>query len=139
MDIATGPDLIEETAEKLRILSVETRLRMLALLAERNLCVGALACQLGVSQGAVSQHLKILRDAGLVTAERDGYFVHYRVDRQAVARWQREIDGMLNHLQKGKTHVAVPDEATGTHCKRQKEEACARRESQQPVVGRATT
>ena len=138
MDIATGPDLIEETSQKLRILSVETRLRMLALLAERNLCVGALACQLGVSQGAVSQHLKILRDAGLVTAERDGYFVHYRVDREALALWQRELGGMLDRLQEEPKPVVVAAEATTTQCKMQKEGACARRKSK-PVVGRATT
>ena len=130
MDTSDLTEQIEGACQKLRILSVETRLRMLALLAERNLCVGALACQLGVTQGAVSQHLKILRDAGLVTAERDGYFVHYCVDRQAVALWQRELDGMLERLQEEATRVVVANEATGTHCKRQKEDACARKKSE---------
>jgi len=123
MDIATRTHQIEGTCQMLRILSVETRLRMLSLLAKRHLCVGALACQLGVTQGAVSQHLKILRDAGLVTAERDGYFVHYRVDRQVLARWQRALDDMLERLQDESTGVAVADEATATHCKRRKEDA----------------
>ena len=48
-------------------------------------CVGALARQLGVSQSAVSQHLAVLRAAGLVADERRGYFVHYRLDRERLA------------------------------------------------------
>lgn len=139
MNIATGQSAqIESLCMKLRVLSVETRLRMLSLLAKRNLCVGALSCQLGVTQGAVSQHLKILRDADLVTAERDGYYVHYRVDRRVLVLWQREIDGMLQRLQEETTRVASANEAADIHCKRQKEDACARRKSK-PVVGKGTT
>lgn len=129
MDTSDLAAQIEGTCQKLRILSVETRLRMLSLLAKRSLCVGALARQLGVSQGAVSQHLKILREAGLVTAERKGYYVHYRVDRQTVAQWQRALDGMLEQLHKEPTSAVVTDQATATDCKRRKEDACARRKS----------
>ncbi len=138
MNIGNTPDPLQAVCQKLRILSVETRLRMLSLLAKRDLCVGALACQLGVTQGAVSQHLKILRDAGLVTAEREGYYVHYRVDREALSRWQHEFNGTLERLQEEQTSVAVTDKAAATHCKRRKENACARRNSK-AVVGKGTT
>lgn len=137
MDTLTRPDQIEGVCRKLRVLSVETRLRILSLLAKRNLCVGALSCQLGVTQGAASQHLKILRDAGLVTAERNGYYVHYRVDRQVLVLWQHEIDGMLERLQEETTHVLVDNEAAGIHCKRQKEDICARTKSK-AIVGKGT-
>ncbi len=56
-----------------RALSVERRLEILRLLAGRALCVGALSDLLGISAGGVSQHLRILKDAGLVEAERRGY------------------------------------------------------------------
>ena len=72
-------DEYEGKAVVFRALSVESRLGILDLLAGRTLCVGALAGALDISQGAVSQHLRILKDAGLVESERRGCFIHYRV------------------------------------------------------------
>ena len=82
-------------ARVLKVLSVETRLRIVQLLKGRVLCVGALAAKLDVTQGAVSQHLRILRDAGLVIDEKRGYFVHYRLDEKALAKWRAAIHGLL--------------------------------------------
>jgi len=45
--------------------------------------VNALAARLGVTQGAVSQHLRIMRDAGLVIDQKRGYFVHYELNERA--------------------------------------------------------
>lgn len=82
-------DDIKETARVFKALSDETRLRLVTLLAEQGsdgaLCVGALARRLGVTQSAVSQHLAVLRMAGLVIDERRGCFVHYRVNRARLA------------------------------------------------------
>ena len=58
-------------------MSSETRVRILELLRQQPLCVNALARRLGVSQAAVSQHLRLLKDAGVVESERRGSFVHY--------------------------------------------------------------
>jgi len=78
----------EEMARIFNILSVSARLRLLHLIKDRALCVGALAHRLGLTPGAVSQHLRVLREAGLVTADRCGYFVHYRLNRDTMSRWQ---------------------------------------------------
>lgn len=65
-------------ADTFRVLSVETRVRIIRLLAAHGpLCVGALAEELQVSSGAVSQHLRVMRDNGLVEDERRGYYIHY--------------------------------------------------------------
>lgn len=77
---------VSELARMCRVLSVETRIRILELVKDRALCVGAIAARLDVTQGAVSQHLRILRDAGLVIAEKRGYFVHYRLNKKKVNR-----------------------------------------------------
>jgi DNA-binding transcriptional ArsR family regulator len=62
-----------------------TRLALVRLLASlpegHRQCVRALAWRLGVSQPAVSQHLRVLRDIGLVTGERSGRRMHYSLDR----------------------------------------------------------
>ena len=79
-----------------KVLSVNTRVRMVCLLKKHSLCVNALAKNLGVTPAAVSQHLRVLRDADLVIAEKRGYFVHYRVNHETLARWKEMADGVLN-------------------------------------------
>jgi DNA-binding transcriptional ArsR family regulator len=69
--------------------------RIIQILKGRVLCVGALASQLDVTQGAVSQHLRVMRDAGLVIDEKRGYYVHYRLNEQTLAKWREQIDGLL--------------------------------------------
>jgi DNA-binding transcriptional ArsR family regulator len=89
-------DQSKQLAILLKVLSVPTRTRLLELLKERPLCVNALASRLEVTQGAVSQHLRIMRDAGLVTSEKRGYFVHYHLNEQTLAAWQGEISRLLD-------------------------------------------
>ena len=72
------------------VLSDPTRLQLVRLLCSQRepdaLCVNALAALLGVSQSAVSQHLRILKSIGLVRGQRRGYHVHYSVSRDALQR-----------------------------------------------------
>jgi len=78
-----------------KILSVGTRVRILQLLKGRALCVGALSARLHVTQGAVSQHLRILKDADLVVAEKRGYFVHYQLNGKTLSKWKSMVDRLL--------------------------------------------
>ncbi len=68
---------------------------MIQLLQQRSLCVNALARALEVTPAAVSQHLRVLRDADIVTANKQGYFVHYRIDEATMARWNDAVKGLL--------------------------------------------
>jgi DNA-binding transcriptional ArsR family regulator len=70
--------------QQLKALADENRLKILRLLIGSDLCVGALAKHLGISKPAVSQHLQVLRKAGLVKGEKRGYWTHYMVDQKAV-------------------------------------------------------
>ena len=78
-----------------KILSVDTRIRIIQLLKNHALCVGALSARLDVTQGAVSQHLRILRDAHLVIAEKRGYFIHYRLNEKTLSKWRGTVDKLL--------------------------------------------
>ncbi|MBN1525734.1 MAG: winged helix-turn-helix transcriptional regulator [Spirochaetales bacterium] len=71
---------MENIAEIFKALGDTTRLNIIKMIVSKgnNLCVGAIANQLAISQPAVSQHLKILRNAGLVESDRIGFHVHYR-------------------------------------------------------------
>ena len=79
---------VESLARLMKVLAVGTRARIVELLKGRALCVNALAARLDVTQGAVSQHLRIMRDAGLVIAEKRGYYVHYRLNEKTLAAWR---------------------------------------------------
>jgi DNA-binding transcriptional ArsR family regulator len=66
-------------AEVLKVLASPVRLEILHRLASGSIEVGRLAEQLGSSQPHTSQHLSILRAAGLVEADRHGREIHYRL------------------------------------------------------------
>lgn len=72
-------------AAAFRALASPARRRVLRLVRDEARSVGELAAELGVSQPAASQHLGVLRDAGLVTVTVDGRHRRYRVDRAGIA------------------------------------------------------
>ncbi|MBN1632155.1 MAG: winged helix-turn-helix transcriptional regulator [Thermoleophilia bacterium] len=88
----TDPDKL---ARIFKVLSVNTRVRMVALLKERPTCVNALARQLEVTPAAVSQHLRILRDADIVVGRKRGYFVHYALNEATLREWSELTEGLL--------------------------------------------
>ncbi|MBN2438997.1 MAG: winged helix-turn-helix transcriptional regulator [Deltaproteobacteria bacterium] len=83
-----------ELVQIFKALADETRFRLLNLLLVHDLCVGALARHMGISEAAVSQHLKSLREAGLVRGEKRGYWTHYTVEKGRL----RELAGGLMGL-----------------------------------------
>lgn len=98
-----------ELAEMFKALAAPARITMIQLLKNGVLCVGALANRLGVTPGAVSQHLRILRDAGLVEAEKRGYFVHYRINRQTLARWRTAMEAFLEPGRTEETYQLIEE------------------------------
>jgi DNA-binding transcriptional ArsR family regulator len=91
---------IDEQAALFGVLADPTRLKLLRLLAQQRepnaLCVNALAYQLGVTQSAVSQHLRILKSAGLVKGERRGYRIHYFINQETLIKAQQQISSALD-------------------------------------------
>ncbi len=81
-----------ESFEMFKVLAVETRVRILDLLkAQGPLGAKEIARQLGITAAAASQHLKILRQAGLVRSERKGYWIPYSIDSEALERYRRRL------------------------------------------------
>lgn len=74
------------------VLSDGTRRAIVAALAERPRAVGELADGLPVSRPAVSQHLKVLKDAGLVTERARGTRRIYEVDPVALSALRDQLD-----------------------------------------------
>ena len=96
----------EEQAAMFAALADPTRLRLVKLLCHQRvpdaLCVNALARLLGVTQSAVSQHLRVLKAIGLVKGERRGYHIHYFVNRDTLERCRHLISAALTMEETGK-------------------------------------
>lgn len=74
-----------EPSEIFKVLGVETRVKIIELLKSKGpLGAKDLAALIGITPAAVSQHLKILRQAGLVRSERQGYWIPYSLDEDAL-------------------------------------------------------
>lgn len=73
-------------ATLLRALANEKRLLVLCQLGDEELSVGALQARLGLSQSALSQHLAVLREEGIVATRRDGQTIYYRVADPAAVK-----------------------------------------------------
>ncbi|MFI3176313.1 MAG: metalloregulator ArsR/SmtB family transcription factor [Eubacteriales bacterium] len=73
-----------------------SRYKIICALLEKNWCVGGLAKKLDMTKPAVSQHLQILRKAGLVTGDKRGYYTHYSVNRQSLSILGMHLLDMAN-------------------------------------------
>jgi len=87
--------------ERFKALGDETRFKIFLLLAEKRICVGGLAKVLEISESAVSQHLKILRNADLIKGEKVGYFMHYQVQKNIL----KELESLIGELMKDYTNM----------------------------------
>ncbi len=87
MDVTATDRVAEDLARVAKALGHPIRIRIVRLLLAREACVcGQIVSELPVSQATVSQHLKVLKEAGLIRGEIDGPRVCYCADRAALAR-----------------------------------------------------
>jgi DNA-binding transcriptional ArsR family regulator len=86
--------LAQANARRFAALGDPTRLQVFALISRAPLSVAEVAAQLPVSRPAVSQHLKVLRDAGLVQEQREGTRRIYSADAKALGELRAYVDEM---------------------------------------------
>lgn len=149
-----------ESIPLFKALSDETRFKLLQLLLTGDLCVGALAYRLKISEAAVSQHLKQLRKVGLVKGEKRGYWTHYMVEMNRLkdlgkileelthlaprpeAGCLRNLDGKINKKKEGNTMCANkcqhPERLKGNPrgCTPKQVEKCHGSKKSHPCVGK---
>jgi len=90
---------MDEILGILKAMADETRLKIINLLLTHDFCVGALAKRLDLSEAAVSQHLQVLRKAGVVKGEKRGYWTHYWVDREVLNQAAENIKMVASQTQ----------------------------------------
>jgi DNA-binding transcriptional ArsR family regulator len=87
---------VKKAALVLRALNHKLRQQMIKMLEENNkMTVTDLYIQLRLEQSVASQHLAILRRAGIVKTERDGKYIYYRVNEDRVTQINQIVDNLL--------------------------------------------
>jgi ArsR family transcriptional regulator len=90
-----GPEADEELAALAKAIGHPARVQILRLLARRSTCVcGDIVEELPLAQSTVSQHLKILKESGLIRGEVDGPRVCYCIDPRALRRLKALLGGL---------------------------------------------
>ncbi len=89
-------DQDQKIAEICKVLGVDTRIKIIRLLKQKPFCVGALSRRLGITQGGISQHLRVLKSVDLVIPEKKGYFVHYSLNKKTLQKWKSEIGKLFD-------------------------------------------
>lgn len=100
---------LAEAAELFKVLGNESRLKLLLLIGREPRTVGALAEAAGISQPLVSQHLRTLRNAGLVAPQRSGKEVSYELTDLHVSH---VVSDALEHVRED---VPAPADAEHAH------------------------
>jgi len=90
---------VDELENLFKALADKTRLRILALLGNNEVCVCHIHDSLGLPQPTVSRHLAYLRKSGLVATRRDGVWMHYQVSRSLSPVIQGVVSAAVDALQ----------------------------------------
>ncbi|TVR77295.1 MAG: transcriptional regulator [Saprospirales bacterium] len=88
---------LQVSSEILRALAHPLRLKILEFIdSNETINVNKIYNTLNLEQSITSQHLRIMRNAGILHAERDGKFVHYTIDYEIIRRAEFAINNFLN-------------------------------------------
>lgn len=103
---APKPTDLSRAVELFHALSDETRLSIVRRLQSGERCVCDLTDLLSAAQSRLSFHLKVLKDAGLVTDRREGRWVHYSLNRDAFT----EVQELIGNLKPSSRRLVVKDD-----------------------------
>jgi len=88
-----------ELAEFAKVLGHPARIAILQLLSEKNQCInGTLVVEIGLAQATISQHLKALKEIGLVKGSIEGVSVSYCIDREKVTSLKNQFETLFDTL-----------------------------------------
>lgn len=117
---------MEDIIQIFKALGDETRLKILIILSKRKICAKGISRHLNISEAAVSQHLKILKDAGIIAGEKVGYYVYYHLQHSFVLllmNFAYELEKKEDILDSCKFGVDIPIDCKAA-CKANKYICC---------------
>jgi ArsR family transcriptional regulator len=114
---------MKEFTRVMKALSDSNRVKILKMLQQKTLCVCEMREALQISQPAVSKHLKVLEDAGLVDFKKDGLWVNYHLTDGSRSPYVASLLGNLRHWLENEPEIAaIKEKLPGIN----REEVCRR-------------
>ena len=110
---------MKEKVKVFKAIGDETRLKILILLSTKNICAKGIAKHLEISEAAVSQHIKVLKEANLIIAYKNGYYVMYELNNEVLEESKNFIDILVHKdvdLISKKYNIKISDFSTA-RCK----------------------
>jgi ArsR family transcriptional regulator len=103
-EVMTEPLAFEQAQQLMRALADPIRMRVIETLGDGERCVCELTSEFGMAQSKLSFHLRVLREAGLISARQQGRWMYYRLEPAALLR----LRGWLDQLSEGCRAPAHP-------------------------------
>ena len=97
MRVLDHPLAPELARQRLKALADPLRLQVLEVLGGGERCVCDLTAELGLAQSKLSFHLKVLKEAGLLTDRQEGRWIYYRLQSEAIEQLQQWLGGLVHH------------------------------------------
>ena len=91
----------------MKALSDPNRVKIIKMLQAKSMCVCEMQAALGIAQPTVSNHLKVLEEAGLVSSQKDGLWVNYYPTDGEISPYAATLLGALKHWLKDDPEVAA--------------------------------
>ena len=85
----------KQTAEFLKIISEENRLKILCILQDNEKCVCEIWKLLSLPQNLVSHHLKVLKNFGLIASKKESLKVFYKINKRTLAKHSKSLNNFL--------------------------------------------
>ena len=115
-----------------KALGDDTRLKILLILSRNNVCAKGIAKHLEISEAAVSQHIKVLKEAGLIIGEKIGYYVHYNLQEPMLLETAKFIGQINNNDTQGIFDFDIDTKREcETQCKSSKNKCCEKNKENQ--------
>jgi Predicted transcriptional regulators len=107
----------------IHVMTDETRFQLLQLLMKHHYCVKALSKKLGISEPAISQQIRLLKQYQLITGTKIGYQMHYRVNSELISSTMARISQQIMMC------PALPELMNDSDCSCEFEAECIKRDA----------
>lgn len=102
---------MDKIVQVFKALGDETRLKILIMLSGSSMCAKGISTYLGISEAAVSQHIRVLKEAGIIVGKKAGYYVHYDLQKSKLSEVIKFIEQMNtdNSMNSYKLGIQIPN------------------------------
>lgn len=120
--------MMDQIVQIFKALADDTRLKILIILSKRRICAKGIAKHLNISEAAVSQHIKVLKETQLIIGEKAGYFIQYDLKEETLTEISKFIKKVKYNHENGEfEELGLLVHNCQVECKGSKSKCCQKR------------